>query len=114
CRLAEQNKQATVIAKRRSRRLIFIQSGRRSISTTRINCSAPRLTTRNELRTLNDAVVAFRAGAKRLKRLLVSLAFVSRQRGVITVEFDNDRPLLQSRFAGLNLACGLGQKASPE
>jgi hypothetical protein len=44
------------------------------------------------LPTFNDAEVAFRAGAERLKRLLVSLAFVSRQRDVIAVEFDNDSP----------------------
>ena len=46
------------------------------------------------LRSFNDAVVAFRAGAECLKRLLVSLAFMSRQRDVIAVEFDNDSPLL--------------------
>ena len=45
------------------------------------------------LYTFKDAVVAFRAG-ERLKRLLVSLAFVSRQRNVITVEFDSESPLL--------------------
>jgi len=44
------------------------------------------------LPTPNYAEVAFRAGAERLKRLFVSLAFVSRQRDVIAVEFDNDSP----------------------
>ena len=67
-----------------------------------------------DLHTFNDPVVAFRTGAERLKRLLVSLAFVSRQRDVITVKFNDDRPLLQSSFMGLNLACGQGQKASAE
>jgi hypothetical protein len=66
------------------------------------------------LRPFNDAVVAFRAGAECLKRLLVSLAFVSRQRDVIAVELDNDSPLLQSGFVGLNLARGPGQKAPAE
>jgi hypothetical protein len=45
---------------------------------------------------------------------LVSLAFVSRQRDVIAVEFDNDSQLLQSGFVGLNLARGRGQKAPAE
>jgi hypothetical protein len=46
--------------------------------------------------------------------LFVSLAFVSRQRDVIAVEFDNDSPLLQSGFVGLNLARGAGQKVPAE
>jgi hypothetical protein len=46
------------------------------------------------LGTFNDAIAAFRAGGKCLKRLLVSLAFVSRQRGIIAVEFDDDGPRL--------------------
>src|SRR5262245_40864936 len=46
------------------------------------------------LRAFHDAEVAIRAGAKCLKRPLVSLAFVSRAGDVIAVEFDNDRRLL--------------------
>ncbi len=65
-----------------------------------------------DLRAFNDAVVAFRAGAECQKCLLVSLAFVSRQRDIIAVEFDDDRPLFQSGFVGLNLARGPGQKAA--
>ena len=66
------------------------------------------------LRTFNDPVVAFRTGAERVKRLLISLAFVSRQRGVIAFEFDNDSPLLQSSFVGLNLARAASQKVPAE
>ena len=61
-----------------------------------------------DLQTFDDAVVAFRAGAECLKRLLVSLAFVSCQRGVIVVEFDNDSAKPQSGFMGLNLTRGPG------
>jgi hypothetical protein len=49
-----------------------------------------------------------------LERLFVSLALASRQRNFITVEFDNDSPLLQSGFMGLNLAVGRRQKAAAE
>jgi hypothetical protein len=49
-----------------------------------------------------------------LKRLLVSLAFVRCDSGVEAVEFDNDRPLLQSGFVGLNLARGPGHKTPAE
>ena len=59
---------------------------------------------RLDLHAFNDAVIAFRAGAECLKRLLVSLAFVSRQCDVTAVEFDDDGPLRQSGFVGLNLA----------
>jgi len=69
---------------------------------------AARARFRPVLRTFNDAVVAFRAGAECLKRLLVSLTSVSRQRDVIAVEFDNDSPLRQPCFLGLNLARGPG------
>ena len=65
-----------------------------------------------DLHTFNDAEVALRARAECLKRLLVSLAFVGRQRDIIAVEFNNDSPQLQSGFVGLNLARGPGQKAS--
>src|SRR5215831_11318688 len=83
----------------------------------------PSLTTRltrfNEpncfhLHTFHDADGALRAGAECLKRLLVSLAFVSRPGDVIAVEFDKDRRLLQSGFVGLHLARGHGQKAPAE
>ena len=60
------------------------------------------------LRAFNDAEVTLCAGAERLKRLSVSLAFVSRQCDLIAVEFDQDRPLPQSGFVGLNLARGAG------
>jgi hypothetical protein len=40
------------------------------------------------LRTFNNAVVAFRTGAKCLKRFLVSLAFVGREGDIVAVEFD--------------------------
>src|SRR5262245_45339424 len=66
------------------------------------------------LRTFHDAEVPLRAGAECLKRLLVSLAFVSRPGDVIAVEFDKDRRLLQSGFVGLHLAGGHGQKAPAE
>src|SRR5262245_59859883 len=66
------------------------------------------------LHTLHDAEVAFRAGAECLKRLLVSLAFVSRPGDLIAVEFHKDRALLQSGFVDLHLARGRGQKARPE
>src|SRR5262249_55700323 len=66
------------------------------------------------LRTFHDAEVALRAGAECLKRLLVSLAFVSRPGDVIAVEFDKDRRLLQSSLVGLHLARGHGQKARAE
>jgi hypothetical protein len=65
------------------------------------------------LDTFNDAIVSYRAGSECLKRLLVGLAFVSRQRNVVTVEFNNDGPLLQSSFVGLNLACDLVKKRPP-
>ena len=64
-----------------------------------------------DLHTFNDPVVAFRTGAERLKRLLVSLAFVSRQRDVITVKFHNDRP--QSSFVGLNRLVDTVKKRPP-
>ena len=70
--------------------------------------------THRRLHTFHDAEVALRAGAECLKRLLVSLAFVSRQCDVIAVEFDDDGPLRQSGFVGLNLARGRGQKAPAE
>src|SRR4029450_12526890 len=41
-------------------------------------------------RTLNDAEIALGAGAECLQRLLVRITFVSRQRDVVAVEFDND------------------------
>src|SRR5262245_54879385 len=66
------------------------------------------------LHTFHDAEVALRAGAECLKRLLVSLAFVSRPGDVIAVEFDKDRRLLQSGFVGLHLARGHRQKAPAE
>jgi hypothetical protein len=66
------------------------------------------------LRTLDDAKVAFRAGSECLKRLLVRLAFMSREGDLIAVEFDENRPLLQSGFVGLNLARGSGQQARAE
>ena len=67
----------------------------------------------SHLRTFNDAEVAFCAGAECLKRLLVGLALVSRQRDVIAVEFDNQSSLLQSNFVGLNLTCELVKKRPP-
>src|SRR6516165_7980753 len=66
------------------------------------------------LHTFHDAEVAPRAGAECLKRLLVSLAFVSRPGDVIAVEFDKDRRLHQSGFVDLHLARGHGQKARSE
>src|SRR5215831_7067037 len=66
------------------------------------------------LYTFHDAEVALRAGAECLKRLLVSLAFVSRPGDVIAVEFDKDRRLQQSGFVDLHLARGHGQKAPAE
>src|SRR5262252_8082770 len=62
------------------------------------------------LHTFHDADVALRAGAECLKRLLVSLAFVSRPGDVIAVEFDKNGRLLQSGFVDLHLARGHGQK----
>ena len=44
------------------------------------------------LRTFDDAKISFRARTERLKRPLVSLALAGCQRGVIAVEFDNNRP----------------------
>src|SRR5215831_6666864 len=67
---------------------------------------------RPDLRTFNDAVVAFRTGAESLKRLFVSLTFVCRQRDVVAVEFHNHSLQLQSGFVGLNPACEPGQKSS--
>src|SRR5215831_4345145 len=66
------------------------------------------------LHTFHDADIALRAGAECRKRLLVSLAFVSRPGDVIAVEFDKDRRLLQSGFVDLLLASGHGQKAPAE
>src|SRR6516162_2867300 len=66
------------------------------------------------LYTFHNAEVALRAGAECLKRLLVSLAFVSRPGDVIAVEFDQDRRLLQAGFVGLHRARGYGQKAPAE
>ena len=66
------------------------------------------------LNTFHDAEVSLRAGAERLKRLLVSLALVSRPGDVIAVEFDKDRRLLQSKFVDLHLARGHGQKTPAE
>lgn len=67
-----------------------------------------------DLPTFNDAEVSVRAGAECLKRLLVGVTFVGCQRDVIAVEFDNDCPLLQSGFVGLNLARGPSQNATAE
>ena len=64
------------------------------------------------LNTFKDAKVTFRARTECLKRLLVRLAFVCRERDIIAIKFDDDSPLLQSSLVGLNLACGQGQKAS--
>src|SRR5262245_46399425 len=66
------------------------------------------------LHTFHDAEVALRAGAECLKRLLVSLALVSRTGDVIAVEFDKDRRLQQSGIVDLHLARGHGQKAPAE
>ena len=66
------------------------------------------------LHTFQDAEVAFPAGAECLKRLFVSLGFVSGAGDVVAVEFDKDRPLLQSGFVNLHLAHGPCQKAPPE
>jgi hypothetical protein len=67
-----------------------------------------------DLHTFNDPEVAFGTGAERLKRILVSFAFVSRQRNVIAVKLHNDRPLLQSSFVGFNVAGGHSQEARAE
>ena len=67
-----------------------------------------------DLGAFHDPEVAFRAGPESLKRLPVSFALVSRQRGVIAVKFYNDRSLLQSSLVGLNLARGHGQEAPAE
>ena len=63
---------------------------------------------------LDDTKVAIRTGTECLKRLLVSLTFVRCNSGVKTVEFDNNCPLLQSGFVGLNLAREPGQKTPAE
>jgi hypothetical protein len=62
----------------------------------------------------NDAVVALRARAECLKRLLVRLAFVSRESDIIAVEFDNHSSLLQPGFVRLHLTRGSGQKVPAE
>jgi hypothetical protein len=56
------------------------------------------------LHSFNDSKVAFRAGAERVKCLLVSDAFVSSECDVIALQLDNDSPLLQSGFKSLELA----------
>src|ERR1051325_9929186 len=67
-----------------------------------------------KLRTLDDAEVAFCAGAEGLKRALVGVALVSRQSKVIAVEFDHNGARWQPGFMSLNLAGRSGQKASTE
>ena len=69
---------------------------------------------RETLRTLDDAKVASRSGTECLKRLLICLAFMSREGNFVAVEFDKYRPQLQSGLVGLNLARGPGQKPSAE
>jgi hypothetical protein len=46
---------------------------------------------------LDDVIVAFCTGTQRLKRLLVSLAFVGREGDIIAVKFDKDRRQLRIR-----------------
>jgi hypothetical protein len=94
--------------------LVSLAYGEPKASKLRRQVEYPRGGSNNDLTTFNDAVVAFRAGAECLKRLLVSLAFVRHQRDDITVEFDNDSPLLHFGFVGLHLARGPGQKATAE
>jgi len=65
------------------------------------------------LRAFHDPVVSFRAGAQRLKRFLASLAIVDRQRDVVAVEFDNNRPQWSPGLVGLNPACGPVKKRPP-
>jgi len=66
------------------------------------------------LHTLDDAEVALCAGSQCLKRLLVTLAFVSCQRDLIAVELDKYRPQLQPGFVSADLARGTGQQTCPE
>ena len=76
--------------------------------------AATRFARRDASRTFDDTKVAVRAATKCLKRPLISLALVGRESTIITVEFDNNRPLLQPGLVGLNLTGGSGQKAAVE
>ena len=69
---------------------------------------------RGASRTLDDAKVAFRSGTECLKRLLVCLASMSTERGLVAIEFDKYRPQLQSGLVGFNPARRPGQKTSAE
>src|SRR5579864_6624493 len=61
----------------------------------------------------NNPKITFRAGGKRLKRLFVCLAFASRRRPVIALEFDNDCQLWHSSFVGLPSLAGPVKRRPP-